>query len=70
MSNLPQYQPSWSSVFLAIARGEHLQAEAGQQLHYPATCPNCMSEDTKPLDEEGKAYVCTNCGDTFERHGG
>ena len=44
MSNI-QYEPSWGSVFLAIAKGEHLQPEPTPQLHWPVTCPNCLSEE-------------------------
>lgn len=67
MSDLPQYQPSLSNVFLAIARGEHIQQEPTPQLHWPVTCPNCLSEDTKPLDETHEQFECTVCGEIFHR---
>ena len=66
MSNI-QYEPSWGSVFLAIAKGEHLQPEPTPQLHWPVTCPNCLSEDTKPVDENHDQFECTNCGEIFYR---
>lgn len=66
MSNI-QYEPSWGSVFLAIAKGEHLQPEPTRQLHWPVTCPNCLSEDTKPVDENHDHFECTKCGEIFCR---
>ena len=66
MSDQIQYQPSLGSVFLAIARGEHL-AQAEPVLHWPVTCPHCMSEDTKPTDDTCKRFECTNCGEVFDR---
>lgn len=63
----PTYEPGWPTVFLAIARGEHLQPEPTPQLHWPVTCPNCLSEDTKPLDETHDQFECTVCGEIFHR---
>lgn len=58
MNEKIQYQPSWGSVFLAIARGEHLR---------PATCPHCQSKDVNPTDETYQRFECTTCGEVFDR---
>lgn len=58
------YEPSLSNVFLAIAKGEHLPPEPAPT---HSTCPTCLSDDTKPIEEDGITYVCTNCGDVFNR---
>ncbi len=62
-----QYEPSLSNIFLAIARGEmpEPEPEPTPQLHWPVTCPNCLSEDTKPVDERHDQYQCTACGEIF-----
>lgn len=57
MSEKIQYEPSLSNIFLAIARGEHLQT---------ITCPHCTSKDVKPTDDTYTEYECTECGTTFE----
>lgn len=63
-----QYQPSLANIFLAIARGEMPEEqEPTPQLHWPVTCPNCLSEDTKPVDENHDQFECTQCGETFNR---
>ncbi len=63
MSGKIQYESSLSNVSLAIAKCEHLQPE--MQLHWPVTCPNCLSDDTQPIEKDGITYVCANCGDVF-----
>lgn len=62
-----QYEPSWGSVFLAMAKDEHLPPEPTPSLHWPVTCPNCLSEDTKPVDENHDHFECTTCGEIFCR---
>lgn len=62
MSEKIQYQPSLANVFLALAKGEHKQ-----ELHWPVTCPNCLSEDTRPVDENHDQFECTACGEIFYR---
>lgn len=62
MSDQIQYEPGLANVFLAIAKGEHLQT-----LHWPVPCPNCLSDDTKPVDETHEQFECTNCGEIFKR---
>jgi hypothetical protein len=51
------YPPSLANVFLALAKGEHLQ---------PSICPHCQSEDIKPTDDTGEEYECTQCGAVFD----
>jgi hypothetical protein len=60
----PTYEPSLANIFLAIVRGENAQPEPTPQMRNPVTCPNCLSEDTKPVDERG-TYECTVCGEVF-----
>jgi hypothetical protein len=65
------YEASLTNIFLAIARGEMPAKEPeptqAPQLHWPVTCPNCLSEDTKPLDETHDQFECTVCGEIFHR---
>lgn len=65
MSGVPQYEASLANVFLAIAKGEHKEPEP--QLHWPVPCPNCLSEDTTPVDETHDQFECANCGEIFRR---
>lgn len=65
MSGKIQYEPSLANVFLAIAKGEHVEPKP--TLHWPVTCPNCMSDDTKPADETHEQFECTKCGELFQR---
>ena len=63
----PTYEASLTNILLAIARGEmpEKQAEPTSDLHWPVPCPNCLSEDTKPVDESHEQFECTHCGQIF-----
>lgn len=66
--SIPVYEASLTNVFLAIARGEMPEKKPEPTLHWPVTCPNCMSEDTKPVDETHEQFECTKCGEIFKRN--
>lgn len=54
------YQTGAASLFATAAR-------AAEPAPTHSTCPTCLSDDTKPIEEDGITYVCTNCGDVFNR---
>ena len=33
----------------------------------PVTCPQCLSEETRMVDDEHDVYECLKCGETFPR---
>jgi ribosomal protein L37AE/L43A len=34
-------------------------------LHFAATCPWCLSDDTKPVSLKYGVFECTKCGEVF-----
>jgi len=62
-----QYPSGASSLFAIIARSEPVVT---QEDDAPVTCPWCLSEETKVIDQEHGIYECTNCGETFGRPAG
>ena len=43
----------------------HMAATSAPKLTDPVTCPNCLSDETKSVEQEHGIFECCNCGERF-----
>lgn len=63
MNTYPTYSTGLGSLFASIAR----LIPDDQNQPVIVACPNCSSDDTKPVDLEFDIFECTSCGEVFTR---